>query len=64
MRAALYEKQGPARELLVVSEMPDSYPAAGEVRIQIVASGINPGDHKKRQDFFGCGSRRDGAELP
>ena len=55
MRAAWYEKQGPAREVLVVGEMPDPQPGAGEVRIRIAASGINPGDIKKRQDSFGLG---------
>src|SRR5215472_17252853 len=55
MRAAWYEKQGPAREVLVVGEMPQPSPAAGEVRIRIAASGINPGDIKKRQDSFGLG---------
>jgi NADPH2:quinone reductase len=55
MRAAWYEKQGPARDVLVVGEMPDPSPAAGEVRIRIAASGINPGDVKKRQDSFGIG---------
>jgi NADPH:quinone reductase len=55
MRAAWYEKQGAARDVLTVGEMPDPIPAAGEVRIRIVASGINPGDIKKRQDAFGYG---------
>jgi NADPH2:quinone reductase len=55
MKAAWYEKQGPAREVLVVGEMPDPIPAAGEVRIRIAASGINPGDTKKREDAFGVG---------
>ena len=55
MKAAWYEKQGPAREVLTVGEMPDPSPAAGEVRIRIAASGINPGDTKKRQDVFGYG---------
>ena len=55
MTAAWYEKQGPAREVLVVGEMPDPVPGAGEVRIRIAASGINPGDIKKRQDSFGYG---------
>src|ERR1700685_21025 len=55
MRAAWYEKQGPARDGLVVGEMPAPSPAAGEVRIRIAASGINPGDVKKRQDSFGIG---------
>jgi NADPH2:quinone reductase len=55
MKAAWYEKQGPAREVLVVGEMPEPIPAAGEVRIRIAASGINPGDIKKRQNAFGYG---------
>ena len=55
MRAAWYEKQGPSREVLTVGEMPDPHPAAGEVRIRVAASGINPGDIKKRQDAFGYG---------
>lgn len=55
MKAAWYEKQGPARDVLVVGEMPQPLPAAGEVRIRIEASGINPGDVKKRQNAFGYG---------
>jgi NADPH2:quinone reductase len=55
MRAAWYEKQGPARDVLVVGEMPDPSPGPGEVRIRIQASGINPGDIKKREDSFGVG---------
>jgi NADPH:quinone reductase len=55
MKAAWYEKQGPAREVLVVGEMPDPIPAAGEVRIRISASGINPGDIKKRENAFSYG---------
>jgi NADPH:quinone reductase len=55
MKAAWYEKQGAARDVLVVGEMSDPIPAAGEVRIRIAASGINPGDIKKRQDAFGYG---------
>ena len=55
MKAAWYEKQGPAREVLTVGEMPDPVPAAGEVRIRVAASGINPGDIKKPQDAFGYG---------
>jgi NADPH2:quinone reductase len=55
MEAAWYEKQGPARDVLVVGEMPDPIPEAGEVRIRIAASGINPGDIKKRENAFGYG---------
>lgn len=55
MKAAWYEKQGPAREVLVVDEMPDPQPGPGELRIRVAASGVNPGDVKKRQDAFGYG---------
>jgi len=55
MKAAWYEKQGPPREVLVVGEMPGPVPAAGEVRIRVAASGIDPGDIKKREDPFGLG---------
>ena len=44
MRAAWYERRGPAAEVLVVGEMPDPQPASGEVRIKLGASGISPGD--------------------
>jgi NADPH:quinone reductase-like Zn-dependent oxidoreductase len=44
MRAAWYEKQGPAREVLRVGVMADPTPGPREVRVRIAASGINPGD--------------------
>jgi NADPH:quinone reductase len=55
MRAAWYEKQGSAREVLTVGNMPDPMPGPGEVRIRIATSGINPGDIKKRQNAFRYG---------
>lgn len=55
MKAAWYEKQGAARDVLVVGEMNDPHPRAGEVRIRIAFSGVNPGDVKKREDAFGVG---------
>ncbi len=55
MKAAWYEKQGPARAVLTLGDMPDPMPGPGEVRIRIAASGINPGDVKKREDIFGLG---------
>src|SRR5438270_1524856 len=54
MKAAWYEKQGPAKEVLRVGEMADPHPVTGEVRIRVAASGINPGDIKKRQDRSCC----------
>jgi NADPH2:quinone reductase len=55
MKAAWYEKQGAAGDVLVVGEMDDPMPAEGEVRIRVAASGVNPGDVKKREDAFGVG---------
>ena len=55
MRAAWYEKQGAARDVLTIGEMDDSQPLAGEVRIRVAFSGVNPGDVKKRKDAFGVG---------
>lgn len=55
MKAAWYEHQGLARDVLVVGDMDTPWPGEGEVRIRIAASGINPGDTRKRQDAFGVG---------
>lgn len=55
MKAAWYEKQGSASEVLTVGEMANPIPGSGEVRIRISVSGVNPGDTKKRGDVFGIG---------
>jgi len=55
MKAAWYEQQGAARDVLTIGAMPDPTPGPGEVRIRIAVSGINPGDIKKREDAFGYG---------
>jgi NADPH2:quinone reductase len=55
MKAAWYDTQGAAHDVLVIGDMPAPQPGAGEVRIRISASGINPGDLKKRADAFGIG---------
>ncbi|WLS05032.1 NADPH:quinone reductase [Shinella oryzae] len=53
MRAAFYDRQGPAKEVLAIGELPDPQPGAGEVRVRVVASGINPSDIKTRTGFGG-----------
>jgi NADPH2:quinone reductase len=53
MQAAWYERRGPAREVLTVGDMPTPEPGAGEVRIRLAFSGINPGDVKKRSGWQG-----------
>lgn len=44
MRAAWYDRKGPARDVLEMGELPTPMPAADEVRVRIKASGINPSD--------------------
>lgn len=48
MKAAWYEKNGKARDVLVVGEMPTPHPEAGEVLVRVAASGVNPSDVKSR----------------
>src|ERR1700757_1393844 len=48
MRAAWYERNGPAAEVLQVGELPDPVPGPGEVLVRIHASGVNPSDVKTR----------------
>ncbi|NDC60422.1 MAG: NADPH:quinone reductase [Betaproteobacteria bacterium] len=48
MKAAWYERNGPAAEVMVVGEMPTPQPAVGEVRVRLHASGVNPSDVKSR----------------
>ena len=48
MRAAYYEKNGPAREVLHVGEVETPMPGPGAVRIKLRTSGVNPSDVKGR----------------
>ncbi|HEY2205307.1 MAG TPA: NADPH:quinone reductase [Pseudonocardia sp.] len=48
MRAALYESTGPARDVLSVREVAIPEPGAGQVRVRVEVSGINPTDVKSR----------------
>jgi len=48
MKAAWYERNGPARDVLTVGEMDAVEPADGEVRVRLHASGVNPSDVKSR----------------
>jgi NADPH:quinone reductase len=53
VRAAWYDRQGPAADVLQVGELPDPEPGPGEVRVRVAVSGINPGDTKKRSGWLG-----------
>ena len=48
MRAAYYEKNGAAEEVLVVGQVDAPTPGPGEVRIRLATSGVNPSDVKNR----------------
>ena len=49
MRAAFYQENGAARDVLQVGEVETPTPGAGEVLVRIKASGVNPSDVKSRQ---------------
>jgi NADPH2:quinone reductase len=48
MKAAWYERNGAARDVLVVGKMPTPEPGPGEVRVRLHVSGANPSDVKSR----------------
>lgn len=56
MRAAFYDRQGPAGDVLKLGELDTPQPAPGEVLVRVHASGCNPSDVKLR-----AGSRPMGA---
>ncbi|KAG8148456.1 NADPH:quinone reductase [Burkholderia catarinensis] len=51
MKAAFYERQGAARDVLTVGELPMPEPGPNEVRVRIHVSGLNPTDVKARTGF-------------
>jgi NADPH2:quinone reductase len=48
MQAAFYERTGAARDVLQLAELPTPQPGAGEVRVRLRWSGVNPSDVKSR----------------
>ena len=48
MKAAWYERKGPARQVLVIGETDKPVPARGEVLVRVRASAVNPSDTKGR----------------
>jgi NADPH2:quinone reductase len=53
MRAGWYERNGAAREVLTVGELPTPNAGPGEVRVRLHSSAVNPSDVKKRAGFRG-----------
>src|SRR5262245_47123842 len=53
MKAAYYERTGPARDVLAFGELPEPEPGSGEVRVRLQWSGVNPSDVKSRAGLRG-----------
>ena len=49
MKAAWYERNGAARDVLIIGELPKPQPGPGEVLVRVLVSGINPSDVKGRR---------------
>ena len=58
MRAVWYDRQGPAREVLTLGEMARPEAGQGEVRVKLMAAGVNPSDTYRR------GGKHFGMEYP
>lgn len=54
MKAVYYERKGPAAKVLVVGDVSEPQPGAGEVRVKLQVSGINPTDTKLRGGWDGA----------
>lgn len=48
MKVAMYKSQGAAKDVLLVGELDEVSPAAGQVKVKVHVSGINPSDAKSR----------------
>lgn len=55
MRAAWYDRSGPAAEVLVVGDADSPSPGRGEALIRMKASGVNPADVRRRSGWSGAG---------
>ncbi len=53
MRAAWYDRQGPAREVFEIGELPAPQAGEGEALVRVAASGVNPSDCNGRAGRFG-----------
>jgi len=53
MRAIQWWRNGPAREVLELVDLPDPQPGPGEVVVRVHASGVNPHDTKGRAGWRG-----------
>jgi len=52
MRAAIYSKTGPAKDVLRIARRPIPDAGEGEVLVRVYASGVNPSDTKRRMGYI------------
>lgn len=53
MKAAWYERTGPARDVFCLGHVDVPSPGSREVRVRVVASGVNPSDVRRRSGELG-----------
>jgi NADPH:quinone reductase len=53
VRAAWYERQGAAEDVLNVADRDDPVPGPGDVRVRVRVSGVTTEDVKKRAGWLG-----------
>lgn len=53
MKAAWYDRKGPAREVIRFGELPTPEPGPGQVRVRVAVSAVNPTDIKARSGYAG-----------
>src|SRR5215212_7198405 len=56
VRAAVFERTGPAREVMCIGDLPVPELSARDVLVRIHASGINPSDWKRRAGWRAAGA--------
>src|SRR5262245_25320951 len=54
MKAAIYERRGPAGDVLKIVDRRIPEPGPGEVRVRIAVSAVNPSDTKARGNWLGA----------
>lgn len=64
MRAAIYERRGPARDVLKIADRPLPEPGPGEVRVKVAVSALNPTDIKARSLWLGQSAMPHAVVIP
>ena len=63
MRAIVWRRTGPPREVLELVSLPPPEPGPGEVLVRVAASAVNPHDTKARAGWLGVGRHAEGGAV-